>query len=155
MLLSIPHQASALMGLGLLYEGTGHRFIALLLLHELSRRPAVDKQIEREAAAWAAGYCDAPCFGLSVNVCFRKHILGMHFGASQKYSTFTEFIYLRLFFPPFLLPSPPLTHASSFLSLSSPFPSPPCVAVLRSAVSVWRAAAVRCPASPICIWTRV
>jgi hypothetical protein len=46
------------MGLGLLYEGTGHRFIALLLLHELSRRPAVDKQIEREAATWAAGYCD-------------------------------------------------------------------------------------------------
>ncbi len=37
------------------YQGSAHRFISLLLLHELTRRPHSDKQVEREGATLAAG----------------------------------------------------------------------------------------------------
>eukprot|EP00741_Cyanophora_paradoxa_P009719 tig00001623_g9416.t1 len=48
-------QATALLGVGLLYEGTCHRLMAELLLQEIGRRQAPDSRLEREAYATSAG----------------------------------------------------------------------------------------------------
>jgi len=48
-------QTSALMGVGLLYEGTGHRLMTEFLLAEIGRRPNTDKVEDRESYSLAAG----------------------------------------------------------------------------------------------------
>jgi len=49
-------QISALVGLGLLHTGSGHRLMTEFLLAELSRRPTTDRCETREAMAFAAAW---------------------------------------------------------------------------------------------------
>eukprot|EP00516_Mucochytrium_quahogii_P003269 CAMPEP_0203751382 /NCGR_PEP_ID=MMETSP0098-20131031/5463_1 /ASSEMBLY_ACC=CAM_ASM_000208 /TAXON_ID=96639 /ORGANISM=" , Strain NY0313808BC1" /LENGTH=2329 /DNA_ID=CAMNT_0050641079 /DNA_START=277 /DNA_END=7263 /DNA_ORIENTATION=+ len=48
-------QTGALMGVGLLYEGTAHRLMTEFLLAEIGRRPTSDRCIDRESYSLAAG----------------------------------------------------------------------------------------------------
>ena len=53
--MSLPVQTAALVGVGLLYQGSTHRFMSELLLGELGRSPSDEHCTNREGYAWAAG----------------------------------------------------------------------------------------------------
>jgi len=48
-------QTAALMGVGLLYQGTAHRLMTEFLLAEIGRRPSSDRCVDRESYSLAAG----------------------------------------------------------------------------------------------------
>eukprot|EP00667_Euglena_gracilis_P000194 EG_transcript_194 len=52
---SLPVQTAALIGVGLLYQGSTHRFMSELVLGELGRAPSDEHCVNREGYAWAAG----------------------------------------------------------------------------------------------------
>ena len=50
-----PVQASAILGVGLLYQGSCHRLMTEFLLEEIGRRPLNDRYADRESYALSAG----------------------------------------------------------------------------------------------------
>jgi len=53
--ISLPVQSAAVIGAGLLYQGTQNRLITEMLLAQIARKPTCDKMIEREGYALASG----------------------------------------------------------------------------------------------------
>ena len=48
-------QTAALLGIGLLYQGSAHRLMTEMLLAEIGRKPTSDRCLDREGYSLAAG----------------------------------------------------------------------------------------------------